>query len=309
MKARSLPVPIPLLLAVGIAAISFSGIFVRLSDAPVSVMAMYRLLLTNIILLPFMLKFRPAIRRASFRDWTLTGLSGICLGVHYLLWMNSLRLTSVASSTVILSLQPIIVLIGAFWLFKERTTGKAIAGMSVAIGGTLLIGWGDLQVAGDALTGDLLSLAGTFAIALHMLFGQLVLRRMPAMLYSFTAFASAALVIAVYNVAFGFSFGGYSGQNWLIFALLAFVPTVFGQLLFNWLLRYVSATNVSMSVLGEPAGASLLAFWLLGERITGMQMAAGAIILLGVWYFLKDNKTTEAAAKPQQAAIAGSSNG
>ncbi|WP_409344118.1 DMT family transporter [Paenibacillus sp. MBLB4367] len=292
MKARSLPVPIPLLLAVGIAAISFSAIFIRLSDAPVSVMGMYRLVLTNVLLLPFMLGSGPAVKRATARDWLLTGLSGLFLGAHYLLWMGSLRLTSVASSTVILALQPIFVLVGAYWLFRERTTGKAIAGMSVAIAGSLLIGWGDIRVAGDALTGDLLSLAGTFAIAIHMLIGQLVLRRMPAILYSFSTFASAALVFVVYNGAMGFSFGGYEGRDWLIFALLAFVPTVFGQMLFNWLLRYVSATNVSMSVLGEPVGAALLALWLLDERITGLQMAAGAVILLGVWYFLKHNKTT-----------------
>lgn len=284
------PFSLPLLLLVGVVAISFSSIFIRWSNSPVSVTAMYRLVITAVIMLPFLWRYRNDIRKIRKRDWMGLTLSGLALGLHFLFWMGSLKLTTVASSTAILALEPVFVLIGACLVFRQRTSPLAVLSMVVAIIGAVMIGYGDWGMTGDALLGDLLSLLGTMAVAIHMLLGKSLLSRIPAFLYSFFVFVLAALILAVYNFGRGYAFTGYEGKEWGIFLLLAIVPTLFGHYLFNWLLKYMRPESVSMSVLGEPLGSTFLAYLLLGESVTWLQGAAGGLLLLGVWMFLRSNE-------------------
>jgi drug/metabolite transporter (DMT)-like permease len=137
------------------------------------------------------------------------------------------------------------------------------------------------------LLGDFLSLLGTIAIVIHMLLGKSLRSSISAFVYSFLVFFMAGNVLAVYNVCRGISFTSYGGREWGIFLLLAIVPTLFGHYLFNWLLKYMKASSVSMSVLGEPLGATVLAYFLLNEAVPPLTAGAGLLLLLGVWMFMK----------------------
>lgn len=289
-RAASYSGSIELLYVVGIIAISFSAIFVRWSDAAVSIIAMYRLYLTDLILLPLAWKYRRELFRLKRNEWMWLAVSGAALGLHFLFWMGSLRLTTVASSTVILTLEPILVMLGSYMLYRTRTNRIMVAGMLLAAAGSVAIGSGDFGTSGDALLGDLLSLLGAVAVAVHMLIGKQLRARLEAFVYNFWVFGMAATTLGIYNVAEGIPLGGYPLREWGIFALLAVVPTLFGHYLFNWLLKYMNAAAVSMSVLGEPVFASLLAWMLLGERLTAVQLYAGLLILLGVWLFIRFGK-------------------
>lgn len=299
------PVPawlLAVLLLTGIIAISFSSIFIRWSEAPVSVMGMYRLFLTNLLMLPFAFRRMPEVRLIGAKDWGLIALSGLMLCLHFLFWMGSLRFTTVASSTVLLALEPLFVLGGAYWLYRERTTRKALIGMSTAILGAVMIGWGDIGLSAKALQGDLLSLLGTAAVAVHMLLGQTLTKRVSSFMYSFFVFLTAGAAFLVYNAAVGYPLTGYGAKDWGIFVLLAVVPTVFGHILFNWLLQYMSATTISMNVLGEPLGSTLLAYLLLNEKLTFIQAAAGVVIIAGMWIFMRYNRVSYAAKDTAKAA-------
>lgn len=289
MTEERCPVPPLLVLLVGIVAISFSAIFIKWSTAPAAVIGMYRLVFTILLILPFAGRHLREIRSLHRKDWLLLLVSGLFLGLHFLLWMGSLRYTSVASSTILLTLQPIFVMIGAYFIFAERTNMAGIVSMIVAIIGTALIGWGDIGLSGKALFGDFLSVTGTLAVSVYMLVGQTLRPRMSSVAYSLIVFLSAATVLMVYNLAAGLSMTHYPAREWGIFILLAAVPTVFGHFLFNWLLKYVNATTISMSILGEPVGATFLAFLLLGEAITGFQVFGGVLAILGVGIFMRKN--------------------
>lgn len=288
-KSKS-PVSIELLYIIGIIAISFSSIFVRWSAAEVSVIAMYRLYLTNLLMLPLIWKYRKELFSLTPKQWGGLVLSGILLGLHFLLWMSSLRLTTVASSTVILTLEPILVMIGSFFLFGAKINRAMLAGMILALIGSIAIGSGDFKLSGTALHGDILSLLGTVAVAGHMLVGKQLVSTMSSFVYNFLVFFIAATTLAGYNAVQGFAFTGYAPKEWGIFLLLAIVPTLFGHYLFNWLMKFISAASVSMAVLGEPVFASLLAWLLLKESMTGIQLVAGVAILCGVWIFIRYGK-------------------
>ncbi|MEC0370495.1 DMT family transporter [Paenibacillus chibensis] len=292
-KKASFPTAIPLF--IGIIAVSFSSIFVKWASAPASIQGMYRLLFTVLLMLPFIGPYWSELKSLSFKKASMLFTSGFFLALHFLLWMGSLKLTTVSSSTIILALEPVFIVFGAFILYKERTSRVSMLGMGVAIVGAVLIGWGDIGVSRDNLIGDMLSVFGTLAVSVHMLIGQKMVTQVSSFIYSFVVFVSAVVVFAVYNLFTATPFIGYPGKDWLMFLLLAVVPTVFGHLLFNWLLQYVSATTISMSILGEPVGSSLLAFLLLGEQMTWFQIIGGLLAISGLVVFLNAGRLSKKA--------------
>ncbi|PLT46015.1 Permease of the drug/metabolite transporter (DMT) superfamily [Paenibacillus pasadenensis] len=288
---------------VGMAAISFAPILVRFSEAPVSVQGQYRMLLTFLLMLPFAWKQLPAIRRLTVRDWALLAGAGFFLALHFLLWMASLSYTSIASSTIMLTLEPAFVAALAFFFLRDRLGKLAVAGMAVSIGGAVLVSSGDFGLSREAFFGDALSLLSTVAIAFNMILAKRLLERMPSFVYSLIVFGVTTVLFAGYNGAMGYSMTAYPPREWVLFLLLAVIPTVFGHLLFNWLLQHLRATTVSMTVLAEPIGASLLALLLFGETLSAGQLIGGAVMMAGFVIYLRGESSGPLpAAAPKEAA-------
>ncbi|UOF92128.1 DMT family transporter [Fodinisporobacter ferrooxydans] len=290
MQQKKCPVPPILIMAVGVIAVSFSAIFIKWSNAPASILGMYRLFFTVVIMSPLLIPRMQEIRRLSRKDWGILTVSGLFLGLHFLFWIGSLKFTTVASSMILTTLEPIFVMVGAYVLFKERTNVLALVSMLIAMGGTVCIAWGDFGGTGHALKGDMYSIIGTIAVSVYMLAGQNLRNRMSSFVYNILVFFVASIVFAVYNIFAGYSFVQYPGKEWGIFVLLAIVPTIFGHALFNWLLKYVNATTISMSILGEPVGAIALSVLLLNDTVTPSQWIGGCMAILGVWLFLRTNQ-------------------
>ncbi|MCM3117152.1 DMT family transporter [Neobacillus sp. MER 74] len=276
-------------LTISIIAISFSAIFVKWSDAPASILSMYRMWFASLLMVPIVWNKRKEFKNIEKKEWLFLFFSGVFLALHFVLWFGSLKLTTVASSTIILALQPIVSLIGGFLLFKERTTVSALMTMGIAIIGAMMIGWGDFGLSSDAMMGDLLSFFSVIAVVGYLLIGQSIVKKVSHWLYSFCVFFAAAIVLTIYNVSAGVSLTGYPAKEWGIFLLLATVPTV-SHVINNWLLKYVNATTISMSILGEPVGSTILAVILLNEHLVTWQIVGGMLVLLGVFFFLSQKQ-------------------
>lgn len=288
MSKNKLIVSPNLILLVGVISISFSSIFIKWATASASILGMYRLLITVIILIPFLPvgKLKAIFKEMTAKDWLLMVLSGLFLGLHFLFWMDSLKYTTVASSMIITTLEPVFVMIGAYFIFKEKVARYKVLSIFIAIMGSMIIASGDIGLSNGALYGDLLSLLGTIAVAIHMLAGQSLVRKIPSSIYNFFIFLIGGLVLFIYNIFNNVSLVDYPSNDWIIFILLALIPNVLGHVLFNWLLKYVSATTISMSILGEPVGAIILAYFLLGEYVTTTQVIGGIISFIGISLFL-----------------------
>jgi drug/metabolite transporter (DMT)-like permease len=285
MNQQQPPKSIALPLTISIIAISFSAIFVKWSDAPASILSMYRMLFASLLLTPMVWRYRHEMKTISKKNGALLFFSGVFLAFHFVLWFSSLKYTTVASSTIILALQPMVSLIGGFFLFKERTTASALATMGIAIVGAVMIGWGDFGLSADAITGDILSFFSVIAVVGYLFIGQTIIKGFTHWIYSFCVFFSAGIVLVIYNIWAGIPLTGYPAQEWGIFLLLAIVPSL-SHVINNWLLNYVNATTISMSILGEPVGSTILAYLLLGEGLTGWQITGGLLVLLGVFFFM-----------------------
>jgi drug/metabolite transporter (DMT)-like permease len=280
-NSRSIVLP----LTISIIAISFSAIFVKWSDAPASILSMYRMIFASLLMLPIVWKHREEFNKITRKDWFLLFFSGLFLALHFVLWFGSLKLTTVASSTIILALQPIVSLVGGYFLFKERTTAPALMTMGIAIIGAMMIGWGDFALSQDAILGDILSFLSVIAVVGYLLIGQSIVKKVSHWIYSFSVFFIASIILSIYNLITSVNFGGYPANEWGIFLLLATVPTI-SHIINNWLLNYVNATTISMSILGEPVGASILAVIMLNEYLVSWQIAGGMLVLVGVFFFL-----------------------
>ena len=282
-------------IAIGVAAISFSAILVRYSNASSGVMAFYRLFFSSLLLLPIFLRGpMKEVGNFSFREWVFSAVSGVFLAFHFILWFESLRYTSVASSTVLVTMQPLFAFVGAFFLFKERVTVAVLASVILAISGSIIIGAGDFTAKGAALYGDVLALLSCALITAYFMIGQVLRRKIGLTAYTFTVYSLSAAVLGVYVWVKGESFGPYPGVEWGIFLLLAVIPTLFGHSLLNWALGWVSSTTISMAILFEPVGASVLAYYLFHEHISSTQAIGSLLILLGLSFFiLMSNRSRE----------------
>ena len=286
MKSRYAPYVI---LLFAVLFLSTSAIFVKLADAPSSITAFYRLFFTMLILLPFLLlsrKARAEVKALTKKQWGFAILSGVVLAAHFLLWFESLNYTSVASSTVLVTLQPLFAFVGGYFLFHERYTPTALLGCAIAIVGSFIIGWGDVQVSMAALVGDAMAFVAAGVIAGYFMIGQHVRSTLSLLPYSVIGYASSSAFLAVYVLLQGVPFTGYSQQTWLSFLGLAVLPTILGQMIFNWLLKWLNATVISMSILGEAVGTCILSYFILHERITLQQGVGILVILAGVALFL-----------------------
>lgn len=269
--------------------LSTSAIFARLAQAPSGIIAFYRLLLAAAALLPWLLCHaddRRQLLALPRRSLLLGVASGAVLALHYVLWFESLKFTSIASSVVLVTLQPLFTILGSFVLWRERCGLFAACGCVLAIVGSIIIGWGDFAVSWRAFVGDVMALAAAAVIAGYFLIGQQVRRSLSAVAYSVLGYGSGAIFLGLYSLLCGYSFTGYSVATWLDFAGLAFISTILGQLMFNWLLKWLPATVISMSILGETVGSCLLGYWFLQETITGQQLTGIICILSGIAIFL-----------------------
>lgn len=285
-----------IILFFGVFALSTSAIFVKVADAPAAITAFYRLLFTTVMLLPFLLvnqNNRKELRLLSKKQWGLGLLSGIFLAAHYVLWFESLNYTSVASSTVIVTLQPLFSVIGGYFLFKERFSKGAIISCLVAISGSIVIGWQDFQISGQALFGDILAFIAAGIITAYFFIGQHVRKSLSLIPYSVISYGSSTVLLGVFAFTQQTPFFNYSVQTWWSFIGLAFVATILGQTIFNWLLKWLSTSIISMSILGETIGTCILAYFILGEVISLQQGMGIALILIGLALFLIQQRNNE----------------
>lgn len=286
---------------IGVFAVSFSALFVRLTQAPALIIATYRLLFTFLILAPYaLIRHRHEIITLPGRDRYMAAASGICLALHLATWFASLRYTSVASSVVLVTTQPIFVVIGSWIFFREKISRKAMVGGGLALLGSMVIGAADFQVGAEAFFGDLLALAAAVLVSGYLLIGRRLRSGVALPVYTFYTYGSSAVVLIIASLATATPFAPYSLQDWILFCALAVVCTVIGHTVFNWVLRYVQASVVSVSILGEPLGAILWASIFLHEYPSLRQTVGASLIFGGLFIFTRFTAGPAVAVQPEK---------
>ena len=281
------------LLVVALTAVSTSGPLIAATAVPALAIAFWRNAMAGAVLVPAVLLTRLAeLRGLDRRERRLALLAGALLALHFATWIPSVTLTSVASATALVATQPIWAALIAR-ARGERVGGRVWLGIGVAVSGALLLTGTDLSVSGTALLGDGLAVVGGAFAAAYMVAGSEVRRSVSTTTYTGVCYTVTALLLLAVCLVGRQSLGGYAAADWFKLIALTAGAQLLGHSLFNRVLRTVSPTVVSLSILFEIPGAALLAAVALGQRPPLLALPAAALLVAGLALVIRDGSRVE----------------
>jgi drug/metabolite transporter (DMT)-like permease len=284
------PLTIHVGLMIGVTAVSFAAVLIRLADAAPLAVAAYRTFLAAIVLVPIALLIHSKelllIRR---RTLCLLFGSALCLALHFGFWIASLDHTTVSSSVVIVTANPILVALIAHVTIQESVTKKTIIGISLGLLGGMVIALGDWNFGGSRLYGDGLALLGALAVAGYYVIGRKLVPQLSLLVYLAPVYGLSALILLLMSIITTTRLSGFSTETYFYMILIAIIPQLIGHSSLNWSLRHLPATSVGIAVMAEPIGATILAWLVLGEIPAVSTLVGGVLILAGVHQALKSN--------------------
>jgi drug/metabolite transporter (DMT)-like permease len=270
-----------LVLAVALAAVSFGSIFARLAEAAPLAIAAWRMGLAALVIIPVALAGSSGAERMNLRHAALAAAAGMFLALHFATWIASLDYTSIARSVLLVSTAPIWVAIVQFLIGRGAPPLRAALALLLAVGGVAIASAGHDR-SQEALTGDLLAVAGAIAMASYLLLSQKAQSRLPFRRYLAIAYGSAAAFLWLAVTLTGTAAGGFTAATWWALVGMAAISQLIGHSGYNWALRHLSPLFVAVVLVGEPVLASFLGWWLLGEGLDWQTGAGGLLILTGI---------------------------
>ncbi len=296
MSSRS-GLSVHLALAVGLTAVSTAAVLIRLVEGASSLaIAFWRITFAALLFSPvwFSRERREALTALTPRErWHLVG-AGVFLGAHFALWISSLQYTSVASSVLLVTTNPIWVGLLSPWLIGERPTRRTWAGIVLAMVGAIIVGFEpDTGEYSNPALGNALALAGGLAASGYLMMSRSVRQSLDFGAYSAATLTGAWVVLAVVVATANVPLSGYDGVTWALFAGMALGPQLLGHGSLVWALRWVGADVVAVVLLGEPIGAALLAWYVLGEVPPDAAWMGGPLLLVGIGIVLSAGAVPE----------------
>lgn len=288
-RASSEPGTARVLTAMGFAviALSFSSIFIKKlngESVPPLVIAFYRMALATAFLLPGTIALKRRELGALTRsEVALLLLGGFCLAVHFGAWITSLKYIPISTSVVLVNSHPLFVVIASYLFLGERPNRQMILGTMAGLVGMLIISKDGFRDSGIVLLGDGLAVVGALAVVGYFIIGRKVRARVSLLGYATPLYAVCSLFLLAFLLARGESLYPYSAVVWAYFIALAVIPTILGHTVFNWALKHVAPSAVSITFLGEPLVASALAFLFFGQNPSPSTLIGGSLVLLGIY--------------------------
>jgi drug/metabolite transporter (DMT)-like permease len=288
-------------LLISIVAVSFASIFILSCKAPPLSIAFYRLFFTTLLLVPLILlrkKTRDELRSLPRTTILIMIVIGIILAAHFALWISSLKMTSVASSVILVTAHPMLVAPVSFYFLKERLSWINAVGIAISLGGVGVLVIGNYGFAGfgfDTLEGNILALLGGIAAGLYILGGRTLRRKVSTVTYAFMVYMVGTITLFIICLVLAAPVSDLAVSDYGIILLMAIVSGIFGHTLYNWSLGYIRASVMSVALLGEPIGSSLLAYvipWI-HQIPSTYTIIGGGIILAGIYLTARSIEETD----------------
>jgi len=277
-----------LLMTVALVAVSTSGPLMAATAVPALAVAFWRNALGGAVVLPVaVLTARDELRRLAGRERRYALWAGLFLAAHFATWVPSLTYTSVGSATALVATQPVWAALIAR-LQGAYVEARVWLGIAVSVTGALLLTGADLQVSGRALFGDVLAVAGGLFAALYMTAGSEVRRSVSTTTYTAICYSTAAVLLLAVCLLGRQSLGAYDAKAWLQLLAITGGAQLLGHSLFNVVLRTVSPTVVSLTLLLEIPGATLIAAVFLGQRPPWLALPAAVLLVAGLAIVIRD---------------------
>ncbi|MDX2244778.1 MAG: DMT family transporter [Leptolyngbyaceae cyanobacterium bins.302] len=210
-------------------------------------------------------------------------LVGLFLAADLMLWAWSLTQTSVANATLLANLTPVFSCLGGWLLLNKRFDRRFVLGMGVAIVAIFLIGLDDCQIALGKFAGDAAALVAALSFSVYLAVLERLQTRLSTATVLFWSSASATIVTLPVVLLTGGNLFPTSMQGWLAVLALAVVCQILGQGMLVHSLNELSAEFVALFLLLEPILAGIGAWILFSEQLSGLNLVAFAIALMGIY--------------------------
>ena len=272
---------------------SLSSIIIRFSEAPALIIAAYRMLFASMMLFfPVFMHSRSEFKILRKNNYIMCIISGVFLALHFASWIQSIQMTTIANSTILVSCSPIFVAAINYFLLKEKITMKMVSGIAMSFLGTLIIGMGSSQgVKSSMMVGNILAFMGAVFVAGYLIIGGVARKSISAGPYVFIVYSVSAIVLFVMCFITGTPVYPYPIKEYLLFFLLSFFSSILGHTVYNYLMKYFSSTLISVSTLSEPIFASFMAILVFKEIPSLYTIIGGIIILAGIYYYIITQNT------------------
>ncbi len=266
---------------------SVSSIIIRFSEAPALAMAAYRMMFTIMMLTVPVFMNRSELKTLNKKSCLLCILSGVFLAFHYAFWMQSIQMTTIANSTVLVSSSPIFVAVFNYFILNEKFNKRMIFGIAASIIGTIIIAMGSSGgTQNSMMLGNFFAFLGAIFVAGYLIIGGIVRKSVSAGVYVFVVYSVSAIILFSMNFITGTPLYPYAPKEFMLFFLLAFCSSILGHTVYNYLVKYYSSTLISVSTLSEPIYASILAMIIFKEIPSIHTVIGGIIAIAGIYCYL-----------------------
>lgn len=281
-----------LIIILGTVSISLSAIFARLATAPSIILVFYRMLFACLLLLPVLfIKCREELKGLQKKDILLCACSGLFLGMHFTLYFESLKYTSIAASVVLVNLEVFFVAIFLFCMYREKIPVKGMAGIGAAFLGTVLIAAADMGSGSNVVFGDILAFGGSLCVAVYTLIGRSCRTHISTSVYTCFVYGFACLTVGIAALISGTSFSGYESANYALAFGMTIFCTFFGHSIYSWGLKYLNASYITTIKLLEPVFASVLGLIIFHEIPGAFVIIGGAAVIGGIICYTRNSES------------------
>lgn len=266
---------------------SSSGIFGSVIQAPSMAIGFWRLSLgLPFFAVPVLLNQRDTLKAISKKNLFWSFVAGFFLFLHFFTWFNAVKMTNIASASVLSALHPLVVLMVTIFVFKRKVGARPILGIVLALlGGTLIAGLEYSQLNASNFMGNVLAFLAAMFMGLYFTVGHEVRKTVPGPTYVFLMFLSCWICFGIGMIGTGTSVFGYSTKDYILLIGLTLVCQIGAHAVFNLCLGHVSSLYVSAWESGECIFAILMGVIFLGQVPSMMQIVGGAVVVTGLLYY------------------------
>ena len=283
-------------LIIAVLAISWASILIRwCGDTSPVVISFYRMFWSALIFLIYQGIRNPSklnFRKLPGKNIGIMVLAGAFLAAHFVTWISGVQLTKISHAVLLGSTHPVFALMMSPFFLREKGSWRTVLAALLTLTGIGLIAGQDWGFGSTEMTGDFLAVFSALFVTFYIFIARHQRREVDLIPYLIAVYASAAFFLLLTIFAQGLSLWHYSWQVHLMMFLLAVIPTGIGHSLINWAARRIEAYKVNFSILGEPLFASLLAYFLFGEKPYGLFYIGAVFVVMGIVFSFTERKET-----------------
>ncbi len=276
------------LLFLGLLSISASPIVAKSLSSSGTIVAFWRMLLASFFLWCYSAIYYKNMKSLSSSNKIKTSIAGVLLGIHFILFFEAVKITTIANATFLGTLAPFFTLMIEFLIFKRRYKKMVYLGMIISLVGIFIVLINGFDLSSKFTLGNIYAIFCSLAIGLAFLISEKVRDTEGTIEYTRMLYGIAALTIFIIGSFYTKSFIVTQNTEILGFIFLALIPTILGHNIFYYCVKFTTPTIISTIPLGEPIIASFIAFFLFNEFISFNTAIGGALCIYGIFIILKN---------------------